>query len=103
GGIRHATATPQAARTGTARSGAGAGERPVRPPDEDDPMKQREGTAPDVESAAPSRFGIEEIERLFRDAPAAVAWLAGPRHEFRFANEAYLRMVGRRDLVGRTV
>jgi PAS domain S-box-containing protein len=51
----------------------------------------------------PSRYGPQELERLFRDAPAPVAWLAGPRHEFLFANEAYLRLVGQRDLVGRTV
>ncbi|MEJ8838217.1 hybrid sensor histidine kinase/response regulator [Ramlibacter sp. AN1133] len=54
-------------------------------------------------AAGPSRYGLQELERLFRDAPAAVAWLGGPRHEYLFANEAYLRLVGERDLVGRTV
>ena len=49
---------------------------------------------------APSH-DLAELERLFQQAPAAVAWLAGPRHEFRFANEAYLRLVGTRELVGR--
>nr|WP_227494303.1 hybrid sensor histidine kinase/response regulator [Ramlibacter pallidus] len=43
------------------------------------------------------------MERLFRDAPAAVAWLAGPRHEYRLANDAYLRLVARPALVGMTV
>ncbi len=51
----------------------------------------------------PQRFGLDEMERLFRDAPAAVAWLAGPQHEYRLANDAYLRLVGRRELVGSTV
>lgn len=49
------------------------------------------------------RYGVEEIERLFRDAPGGAAWLVGAQHEFRFANEAYMRLVGRRELVGRTV
>ncbi|WP_236600126.1 hybrid sensor histidine kinase/response regulator [Ramlibacter alkalitolerans] len=54
-------------------------------------------------AADASRYGLHELERLFRDAPAAVAWLGGPRHQFLFANEAYLRLVGERELVGRTV
>lgn len=49
------------------------------------------------------RYGLEEIERLFRDAPAPVAWLVGPRHEYRFANDAYLRLVGNRQIVGGAV
>lgn len=51
----------------------------------------------------PSRYGLEELERLFRDAPAAVAWLAGPRHEYLFVNDAYRRLVGGRALVGLAV
>jgi PAS domain S-box-containing protein len=50
-----------------------------------------------------SRLDLEELERLFQDAPAPMAWLAGPRHEYRFANRAYLRLVGQPDLVGRPV
>ena len=63
------------------------------------------GWGRDVQAGAadPQRYGLDEMERLFRDAPAPVAWLAGPRHEYRLANEAYLRLVGRRRLVGRTV
>lgn len=53
--------------------------------------------------AAEARYGLADMERLFRDAPAAVAWLSGPQHEFRLANEAYLRLVGRRSLVGLTI
>lgn len=47
-----------------------------------------------------------EIERwrdLFRQAPAAVALLRGPEHRFEFANDAYLRLVAGRDVVGKTV
>jgi PAS domain S-box-containing protein len=51
----------------------------------------------------PSRYGLDDIERLFRDAPAAVAWLVGPRHEYRFANDAYRRLIGRQHIVGSAV
>ncbi|HVE52814.1 MAG TPA: PAS domain S-box protein, partial [Ramlibacter sp.] len=51
----------------------------------------------------PQRFGLEDMERLFRDAPAAVAWLVGPRHEYRLANDAYHRLVGHRELIGLAV
>ncbi len=38
---------------------------------------------------------------LFRQAPAPVAWLRGPTHVFEFANQAYVSLVGERDVVGR--
>jgi PAS domain S-box-containing protein len=50
-----------------------------------------------------SPYDLEQLARLFQHAPAAVAWLDGPGHEFRFVNDAYERLVGRCDLVGRTV
>lgn len=40
---------------------------------------------------------------MFRQAPAGIALLHGPGHLYEFANDAYLRLVGREDLVGRTV
>jgi PAS domain S-box-containing protein len=61
------------------------------------------GEAPQPFVARTPRYGLDEMERLFRDAPAPVAWLFGPRHEYGLANEAYLRLVGRPRLVGRTV
>jgi PAS domain S-box-containing protein len=42
-----------------------------------------------------------QIRRLFMRAPSFVAILRGPDHVFDFANEAYLRLVGRQDVVGR--
>lgn len=42
-----------------------------------------------------------QIRRLFMRAPSFVAVLKGEDHVFDFANEAYLRLVGRRDIVGR--
>jgi PAS domain S-box-containing protein len=42
-----------------------------------------------------------QIRRLFMGAPSFVAILKGPDHIFDFANESYLRLVGRQDIVGR--
>ncbi|WP_297512361.1 sensor histidine kinase [uncultured Caulobacter sp.] len=42
-----------------------------------------------------------QIRRLFMLAPSFVAVLRGPNHVFDFANESYLRLIGRRDIVGR--
>jgi PAS domain S-box-containing protein len=43
------------------------------------------------------------LEEVFQQAPAFLAVVRGPDHRFEFANDAYLRLVGRRDLVGKTV
>jgi PAS domain-containing protein len=40
---------------------------------------------------------------LFAQAPVAVALLRGPQHVFEFANNAYQRLVGGRDVSGRAV
>ncbi len=48
----------------------------------------------------------EENERqrqLFERAPGFIAAVTGPDHVFEFVNEAYRTLVGRSDLVGRTV
>lgn len=65
--------------------------------------EERDEDGSDPVAVGRSRYGLEDIERLFRDAPAAVAWLDGPVHECRFANEAYRRLVGRQRIVGVTV
>lgn len=47
-----------------------------------------------------------ELQRwrgVFRQAPAPIALLRGPTHTFEFANDAYLQLVGGRELVGKTV
>jgi PAS domain S-box-containing protein len=43
------------------------------------------------------------LEAVFRQAPSFLAVVRGQRHVFELANEAYQRLVGRTDLVGRTV
>lgn len=45
----------------------------------------------------------ENFSRLFTQAPAFMALLQGPNHVFQLANPAYLTLVGRDDLVGKTV
>ncbi|MEX0759429.1 MAG: PAS domain-containing protein, partial [Tistlia sp.] len=44
----------------------------------------------------------ERQQRLFEGAPGFIAILRGPEHHFEFVNAAYARLVGRRELVGRT-
>jgi len=44
-----------------------------------------------------------EFRRLFQMAPGFFAVLSGPEHVFTFANEAYMRLVGERQLIGRSV
>ena len=41
--------------------------------------------------------------RLFENAPGFMAVLSGPEHRFEFANNAYFRTTGGRELIGRTV
>jgi two-component sensor histidine kinase len=43
------------------------------------------------------------LKSLFERAPGFVAVLEGPSHTFNFANHAYRRLIGDRDLIGRTV
>ena len=40
--------------------------------------------------------------RLFEQAPGFIAVLSGPDHRFQFANQAYRRLIGGRDVVGKT-
>jgi PAS domain S-box-containing protein len=43
------------------------------------------------------------LASVFEQSPAFLAVLRGPDHVFEFANDQYYRLVGRRDLIGRTV
>jgi PAS domain-containing protein len=44
---------------------------------------------------------LDRWREMFRQAPAAVALLRGPQHVFEFANDAYMQLVGSRDIVGK--
>lgn len=56
-----------------------------------------------VQARALRQAEIERWRALFLQAPAPVALLSGPRHVFEFANEAYLALVGERDVLGKAV
>jgi len=45
----------------------------------------------------------ERQRRQFRCAPGFITILRGPEHVFEFVNEAYVRLVGERDYIGRPV
>ncbi len=45
----------------------------------------------------------ERQQRLFEQAPSFMAMLEGPHHRICFANAAFMRIVGDRPLIGRTV
>ena len=56
--------------------------------------------APGPQGATADLFGLLG---LFQQAPAAVAWLEGPEHVFRLANDAFLALADGRDVLGNTV
>jgi nitrogen-specific signal transduction histidine kinase len=45
----------------------------------------------------------ERLREMFQDAPGLIAIVREPAHVFEFANEAYIRLVGQRDLIGKSV
>ncbi|MCF6371246.1 PAS domain-containing protein [Rhizobium halophilum] len=45
----------------------------------------------------------ERLRQLFQQAPGIMAMLRGPKHIFELANEAYTRLIGQRDIIGKTV
>lgn len=44
-----------------------------------------------------------EFRRMFQQAPGFIAVLAGPSHVFTFANDAYRKLIGGREVVGQNV
>ena len=46
---------------------------------------------------------MERQRRQFQRAPGFIAILGGPEHIFEFVNEAYIRVVGEREYLGKTV
>ncbi len=46
---------------------------------------------------------VARQRRVFERAPGFIVVLRGPEHRFEFTNEAYRRMFGERDLLGKTV
>ncbi len=44
-----------------------------------------------------------KVRNLFMEAPAIICVLRGPQHVFELANEVYLTLIGKRDVLGKTV
>ncbi|MCO6392221.1 PAS domain-containing protein [Aliihoeflea aestuarii] len=44
-----------------------------------------------------------EFRRMFEQAPGFIAVLSGPDHVFTFANDAYVRLIGGREVIGKAV
>ena len=49
------------------------------------------------------RHESERLALLFEQAPGFMCILRGPEHVFEFANQAYRRLIGHRELIGKTV
>ncbi|MGI4860504.1 MAG: PAS domain S-box protein [Janthinobacterium lividum] len=45
----------------------------------------------------------ERLQRLFEQAPGFMVMLAGPQHVFELVNPAYMRLIGHRQVIGRSV
>ncbi len=45
----------------------------------------------------------DRLQQMFQQAPGFMAMLRGPNHVFEMVNPAYLELIGRRNIVGRTV
>ena len=52
------------------------------------------------EAAQAALDSAERLKRLFEQAPAFMCTLRGPNHVFEIANEAYRKLIGRRDIIG---
>jgi signal transduction histidine kinase/CheY-like chemotaxis protein len=46
---------------------------------------------------------VQQQQRLFQRAPGFIAILRGPDHVYEFVNDAYVRLIGDREFIGRTV
>ncbi len=50
-----------------------------------------------------SHFAVQQMRQMFDHAPSFMALLEGPNYVVKIANEACLQLVGRRDIVGKSV
>ncbi len=45
----------------------------------------------------------ERLAQMFQQAPSFIAMLGGPEHRFELVNDSYKRLIGGRDVIGKTV
>jgi PAS domain-containing protein len=60
-------------------------------------------TTAEVQSARRLAMEKEQLAQMFEQTPSFIAMLRGPEHRYELANPAYLRLVGHRPLIGKTV
>lgn len=72
--------------------------------DEDDQLQQYSVSLIDLTEHIEKRVQayLEDAE-IYRYAPGFIAFTEGPDHRFKFANTAYETLIGRTDLIGRSV
>jgi len=70
---------------------------------EDERLARADADAQRERLAALFAQATQQSHSLYRQAPVAIAVWNGPLHTFELANERYLRMVSRDDVVGRTI
>lgn len=63
----------------------------------------REAEASRDAALADARAGRERLHEVFMQTPAAISVLEGPDHIFTVANPLYLELVGKREIVGKSV
>ncbi|MBK3760196.1 PAS domain-containing protein [Stutzerimonas frequens] len=75
-----------------------------------DSLKQAAGHQPvqQLEQGVMSRARLlqsegEQLRRLFAQAPGFVCFLRGPEHVYELVNDAYRKVIGQRQLLGKTV
>jgi PAS domain-containing protein len=56
-----------------------------------------------AERAATSVAERDRLAQMFAQAPSFIAMLIGPAHRFELVNDAYSRLIGYREILGRTV
>lgn len=69
------------------------------------PESSDEAQAEGEQASKRSRFALYESQlmNLFENSPIAIAILRGPQHVFERVNESYYQVVGRRDVIGKTI
>ncbi|MGB8193447.1 MAG: PAS domain S-box protein, partial [Chitinophagaceae bacterium] len=50
-----------------------------------------------------AREAMEKVYDMFSQAPASICLLRGPQHIFQLANDHYLQLISRKDIIGKTV
>ncbi len=60
-------------------------------------------TTPEVLAARRAAAERDDFARLFAQAPSFMAMLRGPEHRFEKTNPGYMKLIGHRDVIGKTV